>query len=73
MRELIGLGESQRVERTLATARVFLAVSSLIALGLDPTGPSRFAVLVYGLLIIYVIHSVLILILVRTAFRMSSK
>lgn len=59
------LGESQRVERTLATARAFLAVSSLTALGLDPAGASRFEVLVYVLLIIYVIHSVLILILVR--------
>lgn len=61
----ISLGEGQRVERTLATARFFLVTASLMALGIDPAGPSRFAALVYGLLIIYVIHSIIILVLVR--------
>jgi signal transduction histidine kinase len=65
MASLISLGESQRVERTLATARAFLALASLTALGIDPAGPSRFKALVYGLLIIYVIHSIVILVLVR--------
>ncbi len=62
---LIGLGEGQRVERTLATARVFLAAASLTAIGLDPARPDRFAAVIYGLLVGYVIHSILILVLVR--------
>ncbi len=71
------LGEAQRVERTLATARAFLAAASLTAIWLDPAKEGRFAALVYSLLVIYVIHSFLILILVRVrsessgAFRFS--
>ena len=72
MKGLIGLGEGQRVERTLATARAFLAASSMTALGLDPAGPPRFAALVYGLLTIYVIHSIIILVLVRIRDESSS-
>lgn len=59
------LGEKQRIERTLATARVFLAVSSLAAIWIDPTQPSGYAALSYGLLVIYVVHSGLILVLVE--------
>ncbi|MBI4164150.1 MAG: hypothetical protein HY508_00270 [Acidobacteria bacterium] len=70
MASLISLGEVQRVERTLATARAFLALASLTALGIDPAGPSRFATLVYGLLVVYVVHSIIILVLVR--FRAES-
>ena len=57
--------EGQRVERTLAAARVFMAIASLTALGIDPAGPPKFEILVYGLLIIYLVHSIAILILVR--------
>lgn len=70
-------GETQRMERMLAGARAFLAVSSLIAIGLDPTVPGRYATFVYTLLVVYVIHSLLILVLVRVrqqsspAFRVS--
>lgn len=59
------LGETQRIERTLATARAFLAVTSLVAIWIDPTEPSRYATLSYGLLVIYVVHSLLILVLVE--------
>jgi signal transduction histidine kinase len=61
----ISLREGQRVERTLATARVFMAAASLTAIGVDPAGPPQFEVLVYVLLIVYLIHSIAILILVR--------
>ncbi len=61
----VGMGETQRLERTLATARAFLAVTSLVAIWIDPTEPSRYATLSYGLLVIYVAHSLLILVLVQ--------
>lgn len=70
-------GEAQQIERMLATARAFLSVSSLIAIVLDPTQPGRFATLAYTLMVIYVVHSLLILALVRIrhestpAFRFS--
>ena len=57
--------EAQRVERVLAGARIFLAVSALVAVYLDPTEPSRYASLAYGLLAIYVVHSSLIWILLQ--------
>ena len=59
------LGETQRIERTLATARAFLAVSSLVAIWIDPTQPASYAALSYGLLVMYVVHSLLILVLVE--------
>ncbi len=57
--------EAQRVERVLAAARVFLAFCSLIAISFDPTGPTRYEKLAYGLLVIYVVHSLLTLVLVN--------
>jgi signal transduction histidine kinase len=73
----IVLGETQRIERTLATARLFLSAASLIAVWLDPAKPGRFPTLVFALLISYVIHSLLIFVLVNIrnesspAFRLS--
>ncbi len=58
-------GEAQRIERVLGTARVFLAVCSLLAIYLDPTEPSRYATLAYALLLLYVIHSVAVLVVLR--------
>jgi signal transduction histidine kinase len=62
---IVVLAETQRIERTLATARAFLVVSSLVAIWLDPTAPTDFATLAYGLLVIYAVHSLLILVLVQ--------
>ncbi|MBZ5513485.1 MAG: hypothetical protein LAN62_01315 [Acidobacteriia bacterium] len=59
------LGETQRIERILATARAFLAISSLVAIGLNPTEAVTFSRRAYGLLLIYAIHSLLILVLVQ--------
>ena len=57
-------GETRRVERWLATARVFLAVSTLVAIRMDPTelGHSWAA---YGLFVFYMANGILILMLLR--------
>ena len=57
-------GETRRTERWLATARVFLAVSALVAIRMDPTqlGHSWAA---YGLLGFYMGNGVLIMMLLR--------
>jgi signal transduction histidine kinase len=56
--------ETRRIERWLATARVFLAISALAAIYMDPTrlgqGP-----IAYGLLGLYLIHGVLVMTLLR--------
>jgi signal transduction histidine kinase len=57
-------GEVRRTERWLATARVFLAVSALVAIRMDPTqlGNSPAA---YGLLGFYMGNTILVLMLLR--------
>jgi len=56
--------EIRRIERWLATARVFLAGSALVAIYMDPTqlGNSPAA---YGLLGFYMGNSILVLMLLR--------
>ncbi len=56
--------EVRRIERWLATARVFLAVSALVAIRMDPTqlGNSNTA---YGLFVFYLANGILILMLLR--------
>ncbi len=58
-------GEAGRVERVLATARAFLAVSSLVAIWIDPTEPSRYASLAYGLILAYAVYSLSVFAWVR--------
>jgi len=68
-------GETRRIERWLATARVFLAISTLVAIRMDPTelGHSWAA---YGLFVFYLANGILILMLLRrrqqstSAFRL---
>jgi len=57
-------GETRRIERWLATARVFLAASALVAIRMDPTelGHSWAA---YGLFVFYLANSILIVMLLR--------
>jgi signal transduction histidine kinase len=57
-------GEVRRIERWLATARVFLAVSALAAIYMDPTQLGH-APIAYGLLGLYLIHGVLVMTLLR--------
>jgi signal transduction histidine kinase len=68
-------GETRRIERWLATARVFLAISTLVAIRMDPTelGHSWAA---YGLFVFYLANGILIMMLLRrrqqstSAFRL---
>ena len=57
-------GETRRIERWLATARVILAVSALVAIRMDPTelGHSWAA---YGLFVFYMANGILIMMLLR--------
>ncbi len=57
-------GETRRIERWLATARLILAVSALVAIRMDPTelGHSWAA---YGLFVFYMANGILILMLLR--------
>ena len=61
-------GETRRIERWLATARVFLAVSTLVAIRMDPTelGNSWAA---YGLFVFYLAHASVILIVLKRRVR----
>ncbi len=56
----IGPGEIRRIERWLATARVFLSVSALVAILMDPAeiGYSFWA---YGLLAFYIAQGVIVI------------
>lgn len=64
MRAPADAGEIRRIERWLATARVFLAISALVAIRMDPTelGHSWAA---YGLFVFYLANASLILMLLR--------
>jgi signal transduction histidine kinase len=61
-------GETRRIERWLATARVFLAASALVAIRMDPTelGHSWAA---YGLFVFYLANGILIMMLLRRRQR----
>ena len=69
LRAPITPGEVRRIERWLASARVGLAISALIAVWMDPTelGYSFWA---YSILGLYIVHGVLVMLLVR--FRKES-
>ncbi len=60
----IGPGEVRRVERWLATARVFLAISALTAILMDP-GEIRHSLWAYGLLAFYIAQGVIIMLLLK--------
>ena len=64
LRAPTGPGEVRRIERWLATARVFLAISALVAIWMDP-GQVRNSVWVYGLLAFYIFQGVVITLLLR--------
>ena len=58
-------GELRRVERVLATTRLFLATSFLAAMYVVPTEPGQYPPVVYLLLFLYLIHSFVVMILAR--------
>lgn len=57
-------GEVRRVERWLASARVFLAVSALVAIWMDP-GTIRYSIWAFGLLAFYIAQGMIIIIFLR--------
>lgn len=58
-------GETRRIERWLATARVFLAISTLVAIRMDPTEVLGHSWAAYGLFVFYLANGILILMLLR--------
>ena len=57
-------GETRRIERWLATARVFLAVSALAAIYMDPSQVGH-APIATALLAFYLVHGVIVMMLLR--------
>lgn len=57
-------GEVRRTERWLATARVGLAISALVAVWMDP-GEIRYSLWAYGLLFVYILQGVAVILLLR--------
>lgn len=64
MRAPIGPGEVRRIERWLASARVFLALAAWVAIWSDP-GEVHNSVWAYGLLFFYIAQGVFIILLLR--------
>ena len=75
LRAPIDVGEVRRIERWLASARVFLAISALVALWMDP-GELGYSPWAYWILGVYIVHGVVVMLLLRfrkestSAFRM---
>jgi signal transduction histidine kinase len=63
------MGEIRRIERWLASARVFLAISALVALWMDP-GELGYSPWAYWILGLYIVHGVVVMLLLR--FRKES-
>jgi len=64
LRAPLGPGEIRRTERWLASARVFLAVSSLVTIWMDPT-EVHYSIWAFGLLAFYIAQGVNIIIFLR--------
>jgi signal transduction histidine kinase len=60
----MGRGEVRRTERWLATARVSLALASLVAIWMDPA-EVRYSLWAYGILAFYIIQGFFIIIFLR--------
>jgi signal transduction histidine kinase len=75
LRAPLSPGEVRRTERWLATARVFLAISSLVAIWMLP-GQIRYSIWAVGLLAFYIAQGMIIIIFLRrrqqstTSFRL---
>src|SRR5438067_12713080 len=66
-------GEPRRVERVLATVRIALAVSDLVAVYYGSTQPSRYAGVADGLLLMYAGYAVGVYIAIRRSSVVSSR
>jgi signal transduction histidine kinase len=56
----VSRGEEQRIERALATARVIVALTSMVAVHVDPTDPAKYRHMAYLILVGYVAWSTVI-------------
>lgn len=65
LRAPVGPDETRRIERWLATARVFLAVSAWATISLDPSELSARSSAPYWLMRIFIAHSVVVMLLLR--------
>ena len=65
LRAPIAAAEAQRIEQVLATARAFLATSGLVAIYFDPTEPTRYAGIAYGLMVAYAAQSLVLMLWLR--------
>ncbi len=65
LRAPIASAEAQRTEQVLATARAFLATSGLVAIYFDPTEPTRYAGIAYGLMLAYAAQSLVLMLWLR--------
>lgn len=61
----LSAGEIRRTERWLATARVALTIAALVALWMEPARGFVYSRWLYWLLIVYFVHAVVVLLLVR--------
>src|SRR5438094_2343004 len=66
-------GEPRRVERVLATVRIVLAVSALVAVYYGSTQPSRYAGVADGLLLMYAGYAVGVYIAIRRSSVVPSR
>ncbi|MBZ5599906.1 MAG: hypothetical protein LAN83_16460 [Acidobacteriia bacterium] len=64
LRAPVGSGEVRRIERWLASARVFLAIAALFTIWMNP-GEIRYSQWAYWLLSFYIVHGVAIMLLLR--------
>jgi signal transduction histidine kinase len=62
-------GEIRRTERWLATARVALAIATLITLWMEPARGMAYSFWLYWLLTVYLVHAVVVMLLVRFRHR----
>lgn len=65
----LSASDARRVEKTLAAARLLLAVCSVVAVGLDSLEPARYAGLAAGLLNLYALYSLAVFVSLRLQAR----
>ena len=73
LRANVAPSETRRIERVLASARLFLAVSFLAAMWVLPSQPGPYPVFAYLLLVLYVVHSFVVMILLRVHQKSTSR
>lgn len=59
------IGEWLRVERVLASVRVFLTLTALVAVYVDPTEPTQYAEVAYAILIAYCVWGIAVWVIVH--------